>query len=150
MYELVKSWAQIAPAFTLLVALCAVLVAWRQLTLNRNNQRETTAKAVFREYLKLAFDNPDLAAGGKHEAFVRNAKKERYEWFVAYFLWAAEEILDFAGTDKIWWDNLLSQAKQHRDYLNKSEFRDKELGGYSEKVKTLVERAIEQTTEQQA
>ena len=63
MSALATAWAQIAPGFTPIVALIAVLVAWRQLALNRANQRETTAKAIFRDYLKLAFDNPDLAAG---------------------------------------------------------------------------------------
>jgi hypothetical protein len=63
MCEFIKWWVQVAPGFTPLVALFAVLVAWRQLALNRENQRETTAKSIFREYLKLAFENPDLADG---------------------------------------------------------------------------------------
>jgi hypothetical protein len=57
MWEYAKDWAQIAPGFTPLVASAAVLLAWRQLVLNRCNQRETTAKATFREYLKLAVQN---------------------------------------------------------------------------------------------
>jgi hypothetical protein len=63
MWEFFKLSAKIGPGLTPMAALLAVLVAWRQLVLNRRNQRETTAKATFREYLKLAFEHPDLAAG---------------------------------------------------------------------------------------
>jgi hypothetical protein len=148
MSELAKCWAQIAPGFTPVVALIAVLVAWLQLALNRRNQRETTAKAVFRDYLRLAFDNPDLAAGD-YLALCRAEKKESYEWFVAYFLWAAEEILNFARRDKIWWDNLVGQAEQHRQYFETPQFK-KELRGYSEKVKDLVNDALKRREGQQA
>jgi hypothetical protein len=61
MWECARNWAQIAPGFTPVVALAAVLLAWRQLALNRANQRETTAKATFREYLKLAVQYPELS-----------------------------------------------------------------------------------------
>ena len=57
MWEHAKDWAQIAPGVTPVVALIAVLVAWRQLVLNRANQRENTAKATFRDYLRLAVQN---------------------------------------------------------------------------------------------
>ena len=53
-WDCARDWAQIAPGFTPVVAVAAVLLAWGQLNLNRANQRETTAKATFREYLKLA------------------------------------------------------------------------------------------------
>jgi hypothetical protein len=137
MCEFIKWWAQIAPGLTPLVALFAVLVAWRQLTLNRENERETTAKSVFREYLKLAFENPDLAEGN-YAALITGGKRDKYEWFVGYFLWAAEEILAYARNDTIWRDNLISQAKQHRAYFNSPRF-DKELEGYSKEVVKLVE-----------
>jgi hypothetical protein len=65
--KVAKHWALVAPGITPLVALLAVWIAYRQLKLNRTNQRETTAKAAFREYLKLALQHPKLAAGNYHE-----------------------------------------------------------------------------------
>ena len=55
-----KEWAEIAPGFTFVAAVIAGLLAWRQLVLNRANQRETTAKAAFREYLR---GRPEIKAG---------------------------------------------------------------------------------------
>ncbi|HEU4661645.1 MAG TPA: hypothetical protein VFS63_13395 [Pseudolabrys sp.] len=85
-----------APGLTPLVALIAVWVAYRQLKLNRRSQRETTAKATFREYLKLAFEHPDLAEGD-YQRLVQAGKADKHSWFVGYFLWAAEEILNTRG-----------------------------------------------------
>jgi hypothetical protein len=71
MWNHVKDWVQIAAAVditpTVVVALFGVLVAWSQLTLNRTNQRETTAKTTYREFLKLAVQYPDLS-GGNYES----------------------------------------------------------------------------------
>jgi hypothetical protein len=146
MYELLKSWSQIAPAFTFIAAVIAVFVAWRQFALNRANQRETTAKAIFREYLKLAFENPDLAAGDYQS--LPPAKREQYEWFVGYFLWAAEEILDYAKNDPTWEINLELNAKRHLEYFrNDKRFNEIELRGYRANVRNLIERVIWQSPE---
>ena len=85
MWEYAKEWAQIAPGFTPLVAVAAVLLACRvQLVLNRYNQRETTAKATFREYLKLAVQYPELSSADFQS--LKGDQLERYEWFVGCFL----------------------------------------------------------------
>jgi hypothetical protein len=144
MCELGKWWVQIAPSVTPFVALFAIMVAWRQLALNRANQRETTAKAIFREYLKLAFEHPDLAAGD-YQLLLKNGRKQEYEWFVGYFLWAAEEILDYANNDATWQFNIQWQANKHRDYFKEDpEFLKSEIQGYNKIVKTIVERAVQQ------
>ena len=93
-----KDWAEIAPGLTPVVALIAVLIAWRQLALNRSNQRETTAKTTFRDFLKLCVQYPDLASGKP-----ALGKEADYEWFVGYFLWAAEEILEYSRKDRGGW-----------------------------------------------
>jgi hypothetical protein len=144
MCHIVHSWIHVAPSLTPFVALIAVGVAWRQLALNRANQRETTAKAIFREYLRLAVENSDLAEGD-YQALVKKEKSREYEWFVGYFLWAAEEILDYAPKDAIWQFNLQLNAKNHREYfMNNKKFREVEINGYKPNVRALIERVIQQ------
>jgi hypothetical protein len=82
------------------------------LVLNPISQRETTAKVTFREYLKLAFENPDLASGKIDK--MDKVKFEKYRWFVRYFLWAVEEMLRFAKRDPIWLENIRIQMLAHR------------------------------------
>jgi hypothetical protein len=140
MWACLKDWAEIAPGFTPLVGLFAALVAWRQLRLNRINQRETTAKAIFREYLKLAFENPDLARGdiGK----MTKERLEEYRWFIGYFLWAVEEVLSFAKKDPIWLENVRLQMLAHREFFRTDEKFKRELQSYTPDVQALVSRVL--------
>jgi hypothetical protein len=133
----------LAPGLTPLVALIAVWVAYRQLKLNRRSQRETTAKATFREYLKLAFEHPDLAEGD-YQRLVQAGKADKHSWFVGYFLWAAEEILEYAPRNRQRRKNLQMQADKHRAYFEENEvFNKVEKGTYSRRTRKLIERAIQ-------
>jgi hypothetical protein len=147
MWQELKDWTEVAPSIapcvTLLAAIAAALFAWWQLRVNRYNQRETTAKNIFREYLKLTIEYPHFALGNyrKHKGIER----ERYKWFVANFLWGAEEIMSFAGDDNIWKHNLQIHADPHRDYfVGDSNFMAVDYFGYSRDVQTLVDDAINQ------
>jgi hypothetical protein len=139
MWDCLRNWAQIAPGFTPIVALIAVLVAWRQLALNRINQRETTAKATFREYLRLAVQYPELFWNNYQD--LKGDHLERYKWLVGYFLWSAEELLEFTPKVDVWTDNLQMVANYHREYLKSPEFMQ-EFGTYSKKTQDLIKRAI--------
>ena len=140
MWSYAKYWAEIAPGFTPVVALVAVLLAWRQLVLNRANQRETTAKATFREYLKLAVQYPELSSNNYENLTGDNL--ERYKWLVGYFLWSAEELLELNQKEDVWTRNLAMLAEYHREYLKSKEFLEQELGTYSVKTQALIKRAI--------
>jgi hypothetical protein len=140
MYDCLRSWAQIAPALTPIVALIAVLVAWRQLTLNRGNQRETTAKTTFREYLRLAVQYPELSWSNYPN--LTGHDLEQYKWLVGYFLWSAEEMLEFTSKEDVWTKNLQMLANHYREYLKSSEFMEQEFGTYSKKTQDLINRAI--------
>ena len=140
MLEYAKDWVQIAPGLTPLVALFAVLVAWRQLVLNRANQRETTAKATFREYLRLAVQYPELS--WNNYADLKGDNLERYKWLVGYFLWSTEELLEFTPKEDVWTNNLQMLADYHREYLRSQEFMAQEFSTYSAKTQALIKRAI--------
>src|ERR1700678_882765 len=107
----IPTWA---PVGTLVVITFGAVVALLNLRNVIKNQRETTAKNTFRDFLKLCIEHPDLAYGHPPAD-----KKENYEWFVAYFLWAAEEILKYSAKD--WRSNLLLNASYHRAYLKDDE-----------------------------
>jgi hypothetical protein len=140
MWNFVTCWVQIAPGLTPLVALIAVLVAWRQLALNRINQRETTAKTTFREYLRLAVQYPELSRIPYDQLTDDNL--ERYKWLVGYLLWSAEELLEFKAKEDVWTRNLQMLVGYHREYLKSPEFIEQELGTYSLKMQALINRVI--------
>jgi hypothetical protein len=143
MWDHAKDWAQIAPLLTPIVALIAVLVAWRQLALNRANQRETTAKATFREYLRLAVQYPELS--WNNYKTLKGDDLERYKWLVGYLLWSTEELLEFKAKEDVWTRNLRMLAGYHRDYLMSPEFLEQELDTYSAKAQAHIKSVIEAT-----
>lgn len=135
--ERVSELATKAPIFTPLIAFFALVVAWTQLSSNRRSQRETLATATFREFLKLCVQYPDLA-----HAQPSKEHEDKYEWFVAHFLWAAEDILEYA-TDT-WERNLRLYIGYHREYLEKNtEFREKDFVTYSPELRSFIDRTIE-------
>jgi hypothetical protein len=140
MWEPAKNWAVIAPGFTPIVALVAVLVAWRQLALNRANQRETTAKTTFREYLRLAVQYPKLSLADYKDLV--GDDREQYEWLVGYLLWSAEELLEFKAKEDVWTKNLQMLVGYHRDYLRTPAFMEHEFQTYSAKTQALIKKAI--------
>ena len=141
MWDHVKDWAHIEAGITPLIAVFGVLFAWWQLKLNRANQRETTAKTTYREFLKLAVEYPQLS-GGNYQTVLEEGNQERYEWFVAYFLWAAEEVFELGPREALWHRNLQMFANDHSAYFKSTDFMDKEFGNYSAKTRALIERAI--------
>jgi hypothetical protein len=123
-----------AAFFGAMTAIAALLVARRQLYLNRQNQRETTSKTIFREFLKLCIENPDLAYG-------TNQGGAKYEWFVAHFLWAAEELLEYAPA--AWEPNLQMYVSYHREYLtNNQRFRNEDWPTYTPRLRHFVDNAL--------
>ena len=108
-----------------------------QIKRNRDFQRENTAKGIYRDYLKMAIDNPVLAEGELPQIRECN-KMEQYKWFVSYLLWASEEIIDFAPSDSDWRKDITSQLEYHKGYLGSSEFRRNEFSFYSSELRTLL------------
>ena len=84
----------------------------RALRSNQKNQRESTAKSVFREYLRLAFEHSDLAEPDYQKLQAQPDKYKKYSWFVAHLLWACEEILRYEE-GKIWKENLQRHKLLH-------------------------------------
>ena len=124
-----------APVLTAVVACLALIIASGQLYLNRQNQRETTAKANFRDFLKLCVEYPEYAYGRAE------LPDDTYAWFVAHFLWAAEEILEYAPRE--WERNLKLHVRYHRNYLKKDQrFVLEELPTYTPRLQRFLEETL--------
>jgi hypothetical protein len=134
----------LAASCTALIALLALLIARGQLVTNRENQRETTAKTTFREFLKLCVEYPDFAYGRIPTADDRT----KYEWFVAQFLWAAEEILEYAPS--AWEANLRLHVSYHSGFLQyDGQFRVEDFPTYTPKLQSFVHETIANLDRQQ-
>jgi len=140
MWAYLVEFAKIAPIITALVAVGGVSIAICQLRSNQKNQRESTAKSIFREYLRLAFEHSDLAKPN-YQKLAAQDRLEEYSWFVAHLLWACEEMLQYP-MGELWKKNLQRNVDLHREYfINNSDFKEKDFPLYDPSVQELVRNA---------
>jgi hypothetical protein len=139
-----------ATIFVGLVAIIAILCAGR-------SQREATAKNIYRDYIKLAFEHPDLANPSRSGLNVTEIlpplssassdderaawkRDERYRWFVAFMLNSCDEIASTQRRNASWHTAIFGDLELHRDYLMCAKFRDD--GGwplYSRQLRNIWE-----------
>jgi hypothetical protein len=118
-------------------AVAALIYAHLQISEGRKAEHRANGNELWRETLRLAFDNPKLAdptlalADFNYDEMTIDGSKEtfqKYELFVDTILNASEEILQVLPTKE--WDSAVRlQLKQHRAYLLSTHFQ---TSGYLE------------------
>jgi hypothetical protein len=140
----------IAEGFTAFFALLGVVIAGWTIGCARRSQREATAKDVYRDYLRLAFENPKLAnphaqnlkgdVQKQDEQRQGQQYSEEYRWFVAFMMNSCDEIARSRRGDEGWRNTILEDLKMHAEYLKSREFA--EDGGwrlYSPELKDIYD-----------
>jgi hypothetical protein len=147
-------WDNAVTLGTLVMAVAAVaalIYAHRQISEGRKAEHLANANELWRETLRLAFDNPKLSdpslglaefdydnrtIDGSVELF------QKYELYVDTILNASEEILGVAPT-KEWQASVRFQLKPHRDYLMSPHFQNSGyLEQYTAKFRAFVENVL--------
>jgi hypothetical protein len=130
-----------ATAVTAIVAIAALCIAATQIKAARKSQREATAKDIYRDYLKLAFENPAYAdprvSGEWDQEKADWLVDQKYRWFVAFALNSCDEAVDLPN----WREVILTELKFHEDYLSSVQFKEEDGGWkvYSDKLKDIWE-----------
>src|SRR5262245_26316560 len=106
-------------------AIAALIYAHLQIAENKRAERRANANELWRETLRLAFDNPKLSdpslngSAFDYEKLTIDGDPEmfqKYEMFVDTVLNASEEILEGSPTPE-WNAAVRMQLKLHRNYL---------------------------------
>jgi hypothetical protein len=135
-------------------AIAALIYAHRQISESRRAERRGNANELWREYLRLAFDNPKLSdsalklADFNYANLTIDGSKEmfqKYELFVDTVLNASEEILEVLPTKE--WDAAVRiQLRLHRLYLISPHFLNSGyLEQYTPKFRTFMQAALSET-----
>jgi hypothetical protein len=112
-------------------ALVALLYAHLQITEARRAEREANANELWRETLRLGFDNPKLSdpslklADFDYDKLTIDGSRElfqKYEIYVDTVLNASDEILEISPTED-WKTSLRIQLLPHREYLLSPHFK---------------------------
>ena len=144
-HSFIEELAFVASIVTAMVALFALVLAWHQLQVTRREGRLTLAKTIYREYLVMAMNNPMFSSPSypldnptMHSFWSDVDARERYEFYVAHLLFAAEEILALTNLPT-WRDAIQLHLQYHGLYLATDGPR---LDLYSEEVGELARAAI--------
>jgi hypothetical protein len=102
---------------TILMALAAVAAAILvplQIAANDRTSREQAAREIYREFLNITIQRPELAAAPSCPA-TDPLRQRAYQAYVDYLLYTAEQVLDLSPED--WRDTVAAQLAPHRAYL---------------------------------
>jgi hypothetical protein len=142
---------KIGTLLTAFSAIAALVYAHLAITEGRRAERQGNAHELWRDYLRLAIDNPKLADPtlrlsefDYHKLTIDGSPElfQKYEWFVGTLLDACVEILDFMPTTE-WKMTLRGQLRLHRDYLRSAHFRSSEFQQqYNQKFQLFVAEAV--------
>jgi hypothetical protein len=137
-------------------AIAALIYAHLQISENRKVERQANANELWRETLRLAFENPKLAdptlrlADFDYENRTVDGSVElfqKYEIFVDTMLNASDEILGVTPS-KEWQASVRIQLLPHRDYLQSRHFLTSGyLEQYPERFRLFVERVLKASPE---
>ena len=131
-----KSWlwdnaVTLATLVMAVTAIVALVYAHLQIVESRRAERETNANELWRETLRLGFENAKLSdptlklADFDYEKLTIDGSRElfaKYEIFVDTLLNASDEILDISPTEQ-WKTSVRINIRPHRDYLLSPHFQ---------------------------
>ena len=108
--EALEALGGIATAFA---ALTALIVIPYQVAQSDRIQRDQTAREIYREFLNLTVQKPDLA-NADYCALQDRAQTTAYTAYVEYLLYTAEQMID---TSPDWRAPMASYLEDHMAYL---------------------------------
>lgn len=115
-----KRAGEIAPAIQALAAVLTVLLAIGalagvklQIDASARLQREQSARDIYREFLNLSINRPELSEPD-YCALIDSPQASAYADYVDYFLYTSEQML---ASDEDWMPSLVDRLELHRDYV---------------------------------
>jgi hypothetical protein len=107
---------------------------WRELKARRWDR----AHKSYEGFLDIAINNPEFISGYWSEATRTTEEKNKFRWFMARFLWAAEQALLGVPERRKEWEQVVKvMLREHRDFITASEAKD-EVDCYYGPLRDLI------------
>ncbi len=111
--------SNLATVTTVIVAIIAAVIAYRQLLSNVKESKGSTANSIYQQYLHLCMEYP-VFSFGMEKPDERNEEYAKYCWFVSSMLFSFEQILEINEDDEKWLRTIESQLARHVSHLKSS------------------------------
>lgn len=130
-----KLFSEIGSISEVLTAFIAVL-AYREAKKQIKVWREANALDTYRRYLTLAIENPRESRRDEQKEKT-SVDGRKYDAFVTYVLFAAEEILNLLPDDASWRHALKLDLSHHKEFFNSSAYRE-DANSYTPELQELI------------
>jgi len=118
---------------TALAALVALIVIPLQISSADLIQRDQTAREIYREFLNLTVQKPELAAG-HYCAMTDENQRVAYEAYVDYLFYTAEQMIE---SDPAWKGPMTTYFEDHLEFICSRENRGRYTQSVAEIASTL-------------
>ena len=141
--DVIDFFARVAGALGVCVTAAIAIVAVLKYRSDRKAQNRNNALQSYGAYLKVAFDNPDLARPDDWEKIKNDrAAYKKYRWFVSIMLLAFEEVINFAPLDKEWRQAIALQIRYHVPYLREPYFLAGQIKIYEPELQGIIREEV--------
>lgn len=123
----------LAAGITALAAVAALVIVPWQIAANDRSARENSAREIYREFLNITLQRPDLASRDTCTPGTP-AESAAYEAYVDYLLFTAEQVLALGPDD--WSPTITARLSPHARYL--CGFEDADFNALTDPVAALV------------
>lgn len=146
--EALSYWAT---AGGIVVTIIAATAAYWKYRRDQRTHRWDQAVESMGHFMDLGIEHPEFYPGCWSAGVQSDpVRKNKYTYFMARFLWAAEDILMNVPPDDHMWDQALKKTiYEHADYFGSPEAAE-ELVGYCEPLRQLVAAALREFAARQA
>lgn len=136
-------WSTGALAF--LVATIGGIASWPKYWRELKAREWDRAHGAYEKFLDVAIENPQFVPG-YWSAPSRDAEElNKYRWFMARFLWSAEQALLRVPEKREEWEKVVRlMLREHADFIASPEARD-EVDCYYGPLKRLIDEVVKET-----
>jgi hypothetical protein len=140
--ELLSYWATF---FGIILALLGGAWAWVKHRRDVKDQEWSRARSSFASFIDTAIAHPEYTPGCWSGPVQKDRQSlYRYLWFMAKFLWAAEEILKNPASEKVEWEQAISQIiAEHADFFRSSIGRH-ESSCYHSVLRNMIDHVLKE------
>jgi len=136
-------WMTGATAFV--VATIGGVAAWPKYWRELKAREWDRAHQAYEKFIDVAINNPEFVAGYWSYSTCTPENRNKYRWFMARFLWAAEQaLLRVRRRRRNEWERVIkAMLREHADFIASPEARD-EVDCYYGPLKRLIRETVEE------
>jgi hypothetical protein len=133
-----------AGALAFVVATIGGIAAWPKYWRELKAREWDRAHEAYEKFLDVAIDNPEFVPGYWSAPARTPEERNKYRWFMARFLWAAEQALLRVPERREEWEKVVRvMLREHADFIAAPQARD-EVACYYGPLKRLIEDVMEE------